>query len=153
MEIIKIFSEMESGEKLYSVLLSEEEMDLFSEIPNSKAASRAYKEWEKDKTPENARKFMDIWTMEEYIPARKKGIFIDTNPEVVRQASLFGKENQKGKKSWREVERSMTPEQRKIANDPKKSHSQKLKELGESQKSYSLGVFGKLVQIGPRKQK
>lgn len=56
-------------------------------IPTSKAAEEAYKKWQESKDPKDARKFMDIWTREVYIPARKKGIMVDPDPAIVDAAS------------------------------------------------------------------
>lgn len=92
MKIQKIFSNVEDpSENLYSVLMSEEEIALFSDInskiPKSEAADKAYEEWMNNKTQENARKFLDIWSKEVYVPARKNGIFVDPHPSIVKQAA------------------------------------------------------------------
>ena len=58
----------------------------FSDLPQSPKAEEAYKKWKESGKDSDARKFMDIWTKEVYIPARKKGIFVDPDPNVVSAA-------------------------------------------------------------------
>lgn len=73
--VTKIFSS--GDENLYQVLMSEKELDLL------------YKTWKQTQNPEDAKNFMDLWVNEVYIPARKKGIFIDPSPSIVKSASQY----------------------------------------------------------------
>lgn len=47
-----------------------------------------YEKWKKTGDPKDAREYMDLWTKEVYIPARKKGILVDPDPSIVRAASM-----------------------------------------------------------------
>lgn len=45
---------------------------IFSNIPKSSNADKAYEKWKASKDPKDARAFMNIWTKEVYIPAKQK---------------------------------------------------------------------------------
>ena len=61
----------------------------------SKNSEKLYENWKKTGDDKDAYEFMNVWTEEEYKPARKKGMFIDPDPEVVRAAERYIKNNQK----------------------------------------------------------
>ena len=61
-----------------------------------------YENWKKSGDPKDAYEYMNTWTNEVYIPARKNGVFVDPDPRIVRAAASY-KKSQGKKETLKEL--------------------------------------------------
>ena len=103
-----------------------------------------YENWKKSGDPKDAYEYMNIWTNEVYIPARKKGVFVDPDPRIVRAAASY-KKSQGKQETLKELGRETDKDIREAVKGTKaeKEVNKILKKSGKEMKEAAQKEYSK----------